>query len=237
MKSHSASILRLSPASHTNCMSWGVTSALGVTRRVSRQMSSGRGVSGHLPSGCSACLQTQNVKTNIFQTTHATAFAFQTRSVRAFAFWTERVSYRCRVSRQMSSRRGVAGHLPSEHSARLTDTKCQDKFLPDAECQGKYRTDDARHGICLPDEDCQGIFSGCRVSRQMSSGQCVDGICLLDKECLRHPDAAHLTDTECQGKWDPDEAYDGAPHIGNRVVMVVASKRDRQGTVHCSEDY
>ena len=31
MKSHSASILRLSPASHTNCMSWGVTSALGVT--------------------------------------------------------------------------------------------------------------------------------------------------------------------------------------------------------------
>jgi len=33
MKSHSASILRLSPASHTNCMSWGVTSALGVTMR------------------------------------------------------------------------------------------------------------------------------------------------------------------------------------------------------------
>jgi len=31
MKTHSASILRLSSASHTNCMSSGVTSALGVT--------------------------------------------------------------------------------------------------------------------------------------------------------------------------------------------------------------
>ena len=31
MNYHSASILRLDPASHTNCMSWGVTSALGVT--------------------------------------------------------------------------------------------------------------------------------------------------------------------------------------------------------------
>jgi len=30
------------------------------------------------------------------------------------------------------------------------------------------------------------------------------------------------TNTECQGKWDPDEAYDGAPHIGNRAVTVVA---------------
>ena len=31
-----------------------------------------------------------------------------------------------------------------------------------------------------------------------------------------------LTDVECQGKWDPDEAYDGTPHIGIRAVMVVA---------------
>jgi len=31
MKYHPASILRLGPARHTNCMSWGVTSALGVT--------------------------------------------------------------------------------------------------------------------------------------------------------------------------------------------------------------
>jgi len=34
--------------------------------------------------------------------------------------------------------------------------------------------------------------------------------------------SACLTDAECQGKWDPDEAYDGAPHIGNRAVTVVA---------------
>jgi len=109
----------------------------------------------------------------------------------------------------MSSGRGVSGpHLPSERSACLTDAECKGKFLPDAECQGKCRPDDACHGICL-----------------------------LDEQCLHHPDAARLTDAEYQGKWDPDEAYDGAPHIGNRVVTVVASKRDRQGTVHCSEDY
>jgi len=34
--------------------------------------------------------------------------------------------------------------------------------------------------------------------------------------------SACLTDAECQGKWNPDEAYDGAPHIGNRAVTVVA---------------
>jgi len=34
-----------------------------------------------------------------------------------------------------------------------------------------------------------------------------------------------------------DEAYDGASHIGNRVVMMVALKRDRQGMVHCNKDY
>jgi len=39
--------------------------------------------------------------------------------------------------------------------------------------------------------------------------------------------SAYLTDTECQGKWDPDEAYDGTPHIGNRAVTVVASRRVR----------
>jgi len=76
-------------------------------------------------------------------------------------------------------------------------------------------------GISLLDAECQGK---CRPD-----DTCHD-IRLLD-ECLRHPDA------ECQGKWDPDKAYDGTPHVGNRVVTVVSSKRDRQGTVHCSEDY
>ena len=148
------------------------------------------------------------------------------------------MSYRRRVSRQMSSGRGVSGHLPSECSTCLTDAECQDKFLPDAEYQGKCRTDDARHSIFLPDEDCQGISlldAECQGKCRLDD-VCHD-ICLLDEECLRHPDAAHYTDIECQCKWDPDEAYDGTPHIGNRVVMVVASKRDCQGTVHCSEDY
>jgi len=44
-------------------------------------------------------------------------------------------------------------------------------------------------------------------------------------------------DLEFQGKWDPDKAYDGSPHIGNRVVTVVASSGDRQGIVHCGVDY
>ena len=43
-------------------------------------------------------------------------------------------------------------------------------------------------------------------------------------------------DEECQRKWDPDEAYDGA-HIGNRAVTVLAFRCDCQGTLHCSEDY
>jgi len=34
-----------------------------------------------------------------------------------------------------------------------------------------------------------------------------------------------------------NEDYDGAPHIGNRVVTVVALKCDRQGTVYCSKDH
>jgi len=54
-----------------------------------------------------------------------------------------------------------------------------------------------------------------------------------DAECQ----GKYLPDIECQGKWDPDEAYDGASHIGNRVVIVVASKRDHEGRLHCSEDY
>ena len=47
--------------------------------------------------------------------------------------------------------------------------------------------------------------SGCGVSGHLPSG------------C-----SACLTDAECQGKWDPDEAYDGLSHIGNRAVTVVA---------------
>ena len=72
--------------------------------------------------------------------------------------------------------------------------------------------------------------SGRGVSGHLPSGRGVSGH--LPPGC-----SAFLTDTECQGKWDPDEAYDGAPHRGNRAVTVVASRRDCQGKVHCSEDY
>jgi len=126
--------------------------------------------------------------------------------------------------------------LPSEHILCLADTECQGKFLPDVECQGICRTDDAHHGICLTDEDCQGIS----FLDVVCQGKCrPDDVChdiyILD-ECLHHPDIARLIHAECQSKCDLDEAYDGAPHIGNRVVMVVASKHDRQGTVLCSKD-
>jgi hypothetical protein len=33
--------------------------------------------------------------------------------------------------------------------------------------------------------------------------------------------SAYLSDTECQGKWDPEEAYDGVPHLDNIVVTMV----------------
>jgi len=95
----------------------------------------------------------------------------------------------------------------------------------------KCCTDHVLHGICLPDEDCQGIsLLDAECQGKCCPGDACHGICLLD-ECLHHPDA------ECQGKWDLDEAYDSTPDIGNRVDTVVASKHDRQGTVHCSEDY
>jgi len=180
----------------------------------------------------------QNVKANVFWTTRTTTSAFCTRSASSFAFWTQCVSYRHRVSKQMSSGRGVSGHLPSECSACLTDAECQGKFLLDTECQGKCRTDDTRHSICLLDKDCQGIsLLDAECQGKCRPEDACHSICLLDEECIRHPDAARLTDAECQGKWDPDEAYDGTPHIGNSVVTVVASKHDCQGTVHCSEYY
>ena len=81
-------------------------------------------------------VQTQSVKEDVVRM----------RSVRAFAFRTQCVSYRCRMSRQMSSRRcmpwhlpsrqGVSGHLPSERSVYLPDAECQDRCRPDEECQG-----------------------------------------------------------------------------------------------------
>jgi len=100
-------------------------------------MSSGRGVSGYLPSGRSTCLTDAECQgrcrpdkecqgicllnvVHVLQTENVMADVIRTRSVRAFAFWSQCMSL-------------------------------------DTECQGKCFPDDARHGICLPDEDCQGI--------------------------------------------------------------------------------
>jgi len=105
--------------------------------RVSRQMSSGRGVSGYLPSECSACLTDTECQGRCSPDEECQGICLLD---------AVRVSRR-RMSRQMSSRQGLSGHLPSEHSP----------CLPDAECQGKCRPDDTCHGIRLPDEECQGI--------------------------------------------------------------------------------
>jgi len=64
-----------------------------------------------------------------------------------------------------------------------------------------------------------------RVLRHIPSGQGVSGH--LPSGCgvsgyLPSGCSACLTDAEFQSKWDPDEAYDGAQHIGNRAVTVVA---------------
>jgi len=127
----------------------------------------------------------------------------------ASAFWTQRMSSGRRVTRQMSSGRCVQWHL---HSRRGMS-----EHLP-TRCRVSRQ-----------------ITSGCRVSRQMSSrrrvprhlpsGQGVPGHLPSGRGVSEHLPSgcsACLTDAECQGKWDPDGAYNGAPNIGNRAVMVVA---------------
>jgi len=48
---------------------------------------------------------------------------------------------------------------------------------------------------------------------------------------------AIVSRTQCVSSGRRVDAYNGARDIGNRVVMVVASRRNCQGTLHCSEDY
>ena len=69
------------------------------------------------------------------------------------------------------------------------------------------------------------ISCGRRVSRQILSGRCVPWHLPSGRGLSGHLPSGcstFLTDAECQGKWNPDEAYDSAPHIGNRAVTVVA---------------
>jgi len=48
----------------------------------------------------------------------------------------------------MPSGRGVSGHISFGRSACLSD----------ANCHGKWHPDDTSRGLCLPDEEYQGIF-------------------------------------------------------------------------------
>jgi len=93
--------------------------------RVSRQMSSGGCVLGHLPSGRGVSAYysfwTPSVKANVVQTRQAKACASWTMRATASAFGTKSVSA---------------------------------LFLPDTECQGKCSPEGMCHGICLPKEEC-----------------------------------------------------------------------------------
>jgi len=70
----------------------------------------------------------------------------------------------------------------------------------------------------------QHLPSGRGVSGHLPSGHGVSGN--LSSGC-----STCLTDAECQGKCDPDLAYDGTPHIGNRAVTVVAYTTVRAGYI------
>jgi len=75
------------------------------------------------------------------------------------------------------------------------------------------------------------------ASRHNCRGECIRTQPSGNARTAEARQGTSCPDEECQGKWDPDEAYDGAPLMGNRAVTVVASRRDCQGTVHYSEDY
>jgi len=169
------------------------------------------------------------------------------------------------MPRHLPSRRAVSEHLPSGCSACLTEAECQGRCRPDEGCQGIYllnvarvlqtqnvkanlfRTQSVKANVVRTTCATASAFrtktgryfpSGDRVSRQMSSGRCVPRH-LHSGRVVSSPSGGsvsyrHRVSREMGSR---DEAYDGVPHIGNTVVTVVASKRDRHGTVHCSEDY
>jgi len=121
------------------------------------------------------------------------------------------------ASRQMSSGRRVPRHLSSGRavSGQFSSRRSVSRQMSSGRRVPRY----------LP--------SGRRVSRQMSSGRSLSWRRASRRGVSWHLPSgcsAFLTDAECQGKCRPDKAY-------NRVVTVVAPRRDCQGTVHCSEDY
>jgi len=167
----------------------------------------------------------------------AMAYAIWTSSVRAFAIQTKRVSYRRRVSRQMSSLRGVSGHLPSGRSARLTDAECQGKCLPYEVCQGICHPDAAR--VLQTQSVKANVVRTTHATASAFWTRSVRPFAIRTHRVSyrRRVSWQFFPDGACQGKCRLDKAYDGVPHIGNRAVTVIASRRDCHGTVHCSEDY
>jgi len=103
-------------------------------------------------------IQTQGIMAKGVRTTRAIAYAFRTRSVRAYFLRTERMSSRRKVSRQRASGRREPWHTPSGRGVSGHISYGRSACLPDAKCHCKGRPDDSSHGICLLDEDCQGIF-------------------------------------------------------------------------------
>jgi hypothetical protein len=118
--------------------------------------------------------------------------------------------------RQMSTGRGVSGHIPSRHSgsrhvsirrrvpgrlpfgrsACRPNDECQGKYFPDARCHGKFHPDDECQGICLPDGECQGMSppDNGYLGRCRPDDKC-QGICLPDAACQ----GIFLSDNEYQG--------------------------------------
>ena len=64
--------------------------------------------------------------------------------------------------------------------------------LPDAECKGVFLPDDAHHGMCFPDDECQD------VSFQKT---CATAFCVPDTECQ----GIFIPGDECQGIWCLDD--------------------------------
>jgi len=200
-------------------------------------------VSGHLPSGHSACLtdaecqgrcrpdkECQSIcllnTARVLQTQSVKADVVRRRSIRAFAFWVQRMSYRCRMSRQMSSGRGVSGYLASERSACLTDEKFQGRCRPEEECQGTYLLN-AVHILQMQNVKTDGVRTRTvrafafrmqcvsykrRMSRQMSSGRCTPPHLPCRRGVsgyLPSERSACLPDTECQDRCRPDQECQG----------------------------
>jgi len=102
-------------------------------------------------------------------------------------------------------------------------------ILPDAECQNKYPPDDAHHGICIPDEECQCILlqDTARVLQMQSvKANVVQTMCAMASAFgTRSVRALFLPDAECQGKCSPDDARYGICLPDEECQGIIPSRR------------